>query len=144
MNSCCLRNIKQKEQMNRIAQRHKVQKKKKRLLEKKAKSWTITTVPFEIVVFCFLKLLHISAYVGEGEGGMIWENSTETCILPYVKQISSPGLMHETETLRPVHWDDPEEWDGEWGGRGLQDGDTCTPVADSCQCMAKKHYNIVK
>ena len=24
---------------------------------------------------------------GEGEGGMIWENSTETCILPYVKQI---------------------------------------------------------
>ena len=23
--------------------------------------------------------------VGEGEGGMIWENSTETCILPYVK-----------------------------------------------------------
>ena len=24
-------------------------------------------------------------YVGGGEGGMIWENSTETCILPYVK-----------------------------------------------------------
>ena len=24
-------------------------------------------------------------YVEEGEGGMIWENSTETCILPYVK-----------------------------------------------------------
>ena len=23
--------------------------------------------------------------VGEGEGGMIWENSVETCILPYVK-----------------------------------------------------------
>ena len=23
--------------------------------------------------------------VGEGEGGMIWENSTETRILPYVK-----------------------------------------------------------
>ena len=33
--------------------------------------------------------------VGEGEGGMIWENSTETCILPYVKQLASPGLMHE-------------------------------------------------
>ena len=29
--------------------------------------------------------------VGEGEGGMIWENSTETCILSYVKQITSPG-----------------------------------------------------
>ena len=24
-------------------------------------------------------------YVGEGEGGMIWENSIETCILSYVK-----------------------------------------------------------
>ena len=24
------------------------------------------------------------SYVGEGEGGMIWENSTETCTLPYV------------------------------------------------------------
>ena len=23
--------------------------------------------------------------VGEGEGGMIWENSIETCILSYVK-----------------------------------------------------------
>ena len=34
--------------------------------------------------------------VGEGEGGMIWENSSETCILPYVKQITSPGSMHET------------------------------------------------
>ena len=34
--------------------------------------------------------------VGEGEGGMIWENSTETLILSYVKQITSPGLMHET------------------------------------------------
>ena len=22
---------------------------------------------------------------GEGEAGMIWENSTETCVLPYVK-----------------------------------------------------------
>ena len=23
--------------------------------------------------------------VGKGEGGMIWDNSIETCILPYVK-----------------------------------------------------------
>ena len=34
--------------------------------------------------------------VGEGEGGMIWENSIETCILSSVKQIASPGWMHET------------------------------------------------
>ena len=24
-------------------------------------------------------------YVGEGKGGMIWENNIEACILPYVK-----------------------------------------------------------
>ena len=36
--------------------------------------------------------------VGEGEGGMFRENSIETCILSRVKQITSPGLMHETST----------------------------------------------
>ena len=46
--------------------------------------------------------------VGEGKGGMISENSTETCILSYVKQIISPGLMHETGCSGLVHWDDPE------------------------------------
>ena len=54
-----------------------------------------------------------------------------------MKQISSPDLMHETGFSGLVHWDDPEGWDGEGGGRGVQDGDTCTPMADSCQCMAK-------
>ena len=34
--------------------------------------------------------------VGEGEGGMFQENSIETCTLSRVKQITSPGWMHET------------------------------------------------
>ena len=34
--------------------------------------------------------------MGEGEGGMIWENSIETYILSRLKQITSPGWMHET------------------------------------------------
>ena len=40
--------------------------------------------------------------------------------------------------LGPVHWDDPEGWDGgkEVGG-GFRMGDTRIPVADSCQFMAK-------
>ena len=59
--------------------------------------------------------------VGEGEGGMIWENSIETCILSYVKQIACPGLMHETGCSGPEHWDDPERWDGEGGEREIQD-----------------------
>ena len=61
--------------------------------------------------------------VGEGEGGMIWENGIETCKISYVKQIASLGLMHDTGCLGLVHWDDPEEWDGEGGGRGVQGGE---------------------
>ena len=56
--------------------------------------------------------------VGEGEGGMIWENDIKTCKLSYVKRTTSPGLMHETGCSGLVHWDDPEGWDGEGGGRG--------------------------
>ena len=59
--------------------------------------------------------------MGEGKGGMIWENGTETCILSYVKRIASPGLMHETRRSGLMHWDDPEGCDGEGGGRGVQD-----------------------
>ena len=55
--------------------------------------------------------------VGEVKGRMIWENSVEACILPYVKQIISPSSKRETG-----HWDNPEGWDGEGGGRGVQDG----------------------
>ena len=54
---------------------------------------------------------------------MIWENGIDTCILSYVKWITSPGSMHETGCLGLVHWDDPEGWDGEGGGRGVQDGE---------------------
>ena len=55
--------------------------------------------------------------MGEGKGWMIWENSIETCILSYVKQIASLGSMHETGCSGLVHWDDP----GEGGGTGVQD-----------------------
>ena len=61
--------------------------------------------------------------VGEGKGGMIWENSIETYILSYVKQITSPGSMHETGCSGLVHWDDLEGWYGEGGGSGVQDGE---------------------
>ena len=61
--------------------------------------------------------------VEESKGGMIWENGIETCKLSYVKRIASPGSMHDTGRLGLVHWDDPEGWDGEGGGRGIQDGE---------------------
>ena len=31
--------------------------------------------------------------------------------------------MYETGCSGLVHWDDPEGWDGEGGGRGIQDGE---------------------
>ena len=61
--------------------------------------------------------------MGEGEGGMIWENGIEICIISYMKQVASPGLMHEPGCLGLVHWDDPEGWYGEGGGKRVQDGE---------------------
>ena len=54
-----------------------------------------------------------------------------------MKQVASPGSMHQTGCSGLVHWDDPGGWDGEGHGRGVVDGGTCVPVADSCQCLAK-------
>ena len=34
--------------------------------------------------------------MGEGEGGMIWENGIEICIISYMKRVASPGSMHDT------------------------------------------------
>ena len=61
--------------------------------------------------------------MGNGEGGMIWENDIETCLISYMKRIASPSLMHDTGCLGLVHWDYPDWWYGEGGGRGVQDGD---------------------
>ena len=74
--------------------------------------------------------------MGEGEGGMIWENGIETCILSYIR-IASPGSMHEIGCSGLVHWDDPEGWDGREVGGGFRMGNTCTSMVHSCQCMAK-------
>ena len=60
--------------------------------------------------------------VGDGEGGMIWANGIEACILSYVKRIASPGSMHDIGCSGLVHWDNPEGWDGEGGRRRVQDG----------------------
>ena len=40
-----------------------------------------------------------------------------------MKQTASPGSMNDTRCLGLVHWDDPEGWDGEGGGSGVQDGE---------------------
>ena len=61
--------------------------------------------------------------VEEGEGGEIWENGIETCIISGKKGVASPVSMHDTGCLGLVHWDDPEGGYGEGGRRRVQDGE---------------------
>ena len=82
--------------------------------------------------------------MGEGEGGMIWENSIETCILPYVKQTASPDWMHETGCSGLVHWDGPAGWGGEGGGSGVQHGGHMYTHGGFMSMYGKNHHNIVK
>ena len=75
--------------------------------------------------------------VGEGKGGMFQENSIETCILSRVKEITSPGWMHETCaqgwcTGKPQRVRVEKEVGG---GIGMEN--TCNSMADSCQCMTE-------
>ena len=68
---------------------------------------------------------------------MFRENNIETCVLSRVKQITSPGWMHETSARAwctgKTHRDQVES---EVGG-GIGKGSTCKSMADSCQCMTK-------
>ena len=68
---------------------------------------------------------------------MIWENGIETCMLSYVKRIPGPGSMQDTGCSGLVHWHDPEGWDGMEVGGVFRMGNTCTTMADSCECMAE-------
>ena len=61
--------------------------------------------------------------VGEGEGGIIWENGIVIIILPCKKQIASLCSIQDTGCLGLVHWDNPEGWYGEGSGRGIQEGE---------------------
>ena len=46
-----------------------------------------------------------------------------TCISEVINISPSPGSMHDAVCLGLEHRDDPEGWDGEGGGRGVQDGE---------------------
>ena len=68
--------------------------------------------------------------VGEGEGGMIWGNGIETCIISYKKWIASPGSIQDA-------WGwctgmTQRDGTGRELGGGFRMGNTCTPVVDSC------------
>ena len=74
---------------------------------------------------------------GEGEGGMFQENSIEACILSRMKQITSPGWMHETSARTWCTGKTQRERVEREVGGGIGMGNTCKPMADSFQCMTK-------
>jgi len=72
--------------------------------------------------------------VREGEGGELWENGIETCIISCMKRVASPGSMHDTGCLGLVHWDDPEGGYGELGEGGSGWG--------ARVCLWQIHFNV--
>ena len=66
-----------------------------------------------------------------------FENSIETSILSRVKQISSPGWMHETSAQGWCTGKTQRDGMGRKVGGGIGTGNTCKSMADSCQCIAK-------
>ena len=75
--------------------------------------------------------------VGKGESAMFRENSIETSILSWVKQISIPGLMYETNVHGWCTGMTQRDAIGRKALGGIRMGNTCKSMADSCQCMAK-------
>ena len=68
---------------------------------------------------------------------MIWENGIEIRIISYMEQVASPGSIHDTGCLGLVHWTTQRDGIGREEGGGFRMGNTCIPVADSFQCLAK-------
>ena len=75
---------------------------------------------------------------------MIWENGIETCILSYMKRIASLGLMQDTGCSGLVHWDDPEGWDGERGGKAGSGWGTHVHPWQIHVNVCQNQYSIVK
>ena len=75
--------------------------------------------------------------VGEGKGGMFRENIIEACILSIVKQITSPGWMHETSARAWCTGKTQRNRVEREVGGVIRMGNTCNFMADSCQCMTK-------
>ena len=58
--------------------------------------------------------------------------------------MTSPSSMLKTGHSKLVHWDNPEGWDGEGGGRRVQDGGDMYTHGWFMSMYGKNHYSIVK
>ena len=70
------------------------------------------SLPLPFCLFFFLFLFYFILFL-----------NLKHCVISCMKRVASPGSMHDTGCLGLVHWDDPEGWCGEGGGRGVQDGE---------------------
>ena len=63
--------------------------------------------------------------MGESGGrvGHDWSDLAAAAAAASLSLIASPGSMQDTGSLGLMHWDDPDGWYGEGGGRGVQDGE---------------------
>ena len=59
------------------------------------------------------------------------------CMLSMVKQITSPGWMHETSAQTWCTGKTQRDWVEREVGGGIGMGNTCNSMANSCQCMTK-------
>ena len=73
----------------------------------------------------------------------LWEKARVGCfertayILSIVKQITSPGWMHETSARAWCTGKTQRKRVEREVGGGIGIGNTCNSMADSCQCMTK-------
>ena len=76
--------------------------------------------------------------------GIVTKNGIKTYIKSYKKRITSPGSMQDTGSLGLVHWDDPEGWYEEGGGRGGSGWGTRVHPWWMHVDVWQNQYNIVK
>ena len=85
-----------------------------------------------------------SSHLGPEVAKKVGYFSTETCILSYVKQMTSASLMHEAGHSKQVLWDNPEGWGGEGDGRGFKMGRHMCTRGGFMSIYGKNYHNIVK
>ena len=69
--------------------------------------------------------------------GCFKRTASKQCILSRVKQITSPGWMHETSARTWCTGKTQRDRVERVVGGGIGMGNTCKFMADSCQCMTK-------
>ena len=74
---------------------------------------------------------------GRRQGWDVLREQHRNMFLSIVKQITSPGWMHETSVQAWCTGKIQRDWVEREVGGGIGMGNTCKSMTDSCQCMTK-------